>query len=132
MTRCGEARRVPARVLAPRRPGAVLLEAIVALVILAAAGTAMVTLAAESARAMDRAHVAERALARADAFFHAVALWPREDLDRHLGMHPQGPWLLRIERPMPTLYEATLLDSAGSRVLLRTTLYRPEAPDATP
>lgn len=138
MTPCGETRRAhtrPARARwqrATTRRGAVLLEAIVALVILAVAGTAVVTLAAESARAMDRAQEAAQAMGRADAFFHAVALWPREDLDRHLGTHPQGPWLLRIDRPTPTLYEAVLLDSAGGRALLRTTLYRQEAPDATP
>jgi type II secretory pathway pseudopilin PulG len=111
----------------PRR-GAALLEALVALVILASAGAAVTALAVESGRAVQRAHAAEAELRRADAFFTVVALWPREDLDRHLGDREQGPWRLRVERLRPTIYTISLADSVGARPLLRTALYRPEAP----
>ncbi len=117
------------------RVGAALLEALVAITILATAGIAMVALADESLRAIDRARSGEIALRHANAFLEAVALWPREDLDRHLGRRPEGPWLLAVERAFPTLYIVTLTDSSdriGAHPLLATALYRPEATHETP
>lgn len=107
------------------RAGAVLLEAIVALLILSVAGTAAVTLVGQSADAVRRAREADAEVRAAGAFLHAVSLWTHEDLDRRLGDRPQGPWRLRIQRPAPTLYEVVLVDSAGDRELLRTALFRP-------
>lgn len=114
------------------RPGVVLLEAIVAMTILAIAGGAVVALATDSARAVERAREADAATASASAFLDAIALWPREDLDRHLGARDEGGWQMIIDRPTPTLYAVTLADSAGKRVLLHTVLYRAEATNATP
>ena len=112
------------------RRGAVLLEAIVALTILAVAGAAVVALASDSARAVARAAAADETTQRASAFLDAVALWPREDLDRHLGARPEGEWRLIVERPTPTLYTVTLADSSASRSILRTILYRAEVKNA--
>jgi len=108
------------------RKGAILLEALVALVIMASAGAAVAALAVESGQAVHRTRSTEAELRRADAFFALVALWPREDLDRHFGEHQQGPWRLRVERPSLTIYAITLTDSLGARALLRTVLFRPE------
>lgn len=112
------------------RTGAVLLEVIVALTILALAGISAVSLASESARAMARAHEADESIARASAFFDAVALWTRDDLDRRLGEHAQGPWHLRVARPVPMLYVLSLSDSVRHAVVLETALFRPEVPSA--
>jgi type II secretory pathway pseudopilin PulG len=109
-----------------RRLGAALLEVLIALVILASAGASVAALAIESSRVVQRAHATEDELRRADAFFTVVTLWPREDLDRHLGDREQGPWRLRVERTLPTIYTVSLTDSLGTRVLLRTALYRQE------
>ena len=112
------------------RRGAVLLEAIVALTILAIAGAVIVALAADSARAIERAASADAATRRASAFLDAVALWPREDLDRHLGARPEGEWKLIVERPTQTLYTVTLADSTATKTILRTTLFRAEVKSA--
>lgn len=109
------------------RRGAVLLEAIVALAILSVAGTAAVTLVSQSMDSVRRARIADEEMRAANALFHGVALWTREDLDRRLGERPQGPWKLIVQRPAPTLYEVVLTDSALTHELLRTTLFRPEA-----
>jgi hypothetical protein len=114
------------------RAGAVLLEAMAALVILAVAGTAAVTMVSQSADAVRRAGEAEVESRAADDFFQAVSMWTRDDLDRRLGERPQGPWRLRIQRPAPTLYEVVLVDSAATREILRTSLYRPEPRRAEP
>lgn len=110
------------------RRGAVLLEAIVALTILAVAGTAAVTMVAGSADAVRRARDAGDEARRADAFLQAVSLWSRDDLDRRLGVRRQGEWRMYVERPALELYEVELADSTGARVLLRTALFRPEPP----
>ncbi|MGH7648291.1 MAG: hypothetical protein ACREND_09250 [Gemmatimonadaceae bacterium] len=108
-----------------RRTGMVLLEVIVGLTILAVSATTMVALADASLRAVARAQAADDAVARADDFFQAVALWPRADLDRHLGDRAEGAWQMRVDRPSRTLYTVTLYDSAG-RALLHTSLFRAE------
>ncbi|HSU93722.1 MAG TPA: hypothetical protein VLI43_08415 [Gemmatimonadaceae bacterium] len=114
------------------RGGVVLLEALVALVILATAGAAAVTMAAESAHDIQRIAAAERNLRAASAFLDVVSLWSRDDLDRHLGSRMQGVWMMRVDRPTPTLYVTSLTDTAMKVELLRTSLYRPELPRATP
>lgn len=114
---------------APRR-GAVLLEVVVALTILATGGVAMIALASQSMDSLRRATAAERETERASAFLHAVALWPRADLDRHLGDRPQGSWRLLVERSLPTLYTVSLTDSTGERTLITTALFRTEDDDA--
>lgn len=56
----------------------------------------------------------------------------REDLERRLGTHIQGPWLLDIERPVAQLYSIAVLDSTSKHALLNTVVYRavPVAPNA--
>ena len=75
---------------------------------------------------------------RASAFFDAVALWPRDDLDRHIGDRREGAWILTVTRPTTTLYVVVLRtapDSAAgrffSREILRTDLFRPEPASAS-
>ena len=112
------------------RPGVVLLEAIVALTILTVAALASVVMARQAVESVRRAEIAEADLRRASAFMDAIALWPRADLDRHLGNRAEGPWRLTIERPVPTLYLVALTDSLSRRELVRTALYRPLPPNA--
>lgn len=119
MTRRGEA-------------GAVLLEMLVALSLLAVAGTAAAVATAQGARAVAHARERDQELRAASAFMDAVALWPRADLDRRLGERQQGPWRLRVDRPDPRLYTLSLRDSVGAE-LLRTAVFRPDSiPDALP
>lgn len=108
------------------------MEVVVALTILATAGAAMIALSSQSIDSLRRARAAERETERASELLDAVALWPRSDLDRHLGERPQGPWRLVVERPLPTLYTITLTDSSGGRTLLTTALYRPQGDSAAP
>jgi len=115
-----------------KRRGLVLLEVIVALTIFSVAGVSVVTMAASALSAMARAHQADVASQHANHFFDAVSLWPRADLDRHLGDRSEGPWRLRVERPIPTLYVVSLRDSATDRILFATSLYRPEPLHAMP
>lgn len=121
--RCADQRRGLTRRRARR--GVVLFEVLVALTILAAIGASVVAFAAESGVAVARAREAEREMRRANALLTAVSLWPRADLDRHLGDRPEGPWSMRVDRLAPTLYSVVLSDSTRRRTILATMLYRP-------
>jgi type II secretory pathway pseudopilin PulG len=112
------------------REGIVLLEAIVALTILTVGMLATVGLMRQAIDSAERAERAEADVRRASAFMDAIALWPRADLDRHLGNRAEGPWRLEIDRPEPTLYLVALTDSLSDHELLRTALYRPEPSNA--
>ena len=113
------------------RPGVVLLETLVALAILGVAGASLAALAVGATDAVRRAHRLDDDVRRASAFLDVVALWPREDLDRHLGTHPQGAWILEVQHVAPTLYTVAIADSGDARPLLHTALYRAE-PYVTP
>ena len=108
------------------RGGVILLETLVALAILGTAGAALAALAVASTDAVRRAQQRDDDVRRAAAFLDIVALWPREDLDRHLGTHPQGEWRLDVQRVSPAMYTIAIADSGDTRPLLRTALYRAE------
>lgn len=112
------------------RSGAVLLEVIVAMTIFSIASTATLIRAAEARHAVVLSMASEDRRDAASAFLDHVVLWPRQDLDRHLGTHPQGPWWLDIERPVPELYTIAVLDSGSHQKLLDTAVYRatPQTP----
>ena len=109
-----------------RRRGAALLEVLVALVIITTAGASVAALASETARAVSHARDSELEIERARDFFEQVTLWPRDDLDRHLGTREQGLWRLDVEHIATALYSLVLTDSSGSHALLRTVVFRPE------
>ncbi len=109
-----------------------LLEVIVALAILGVAGAAAVTMSAESARAVARARATDSETRAASALLDAVALWSRDDLDRHIGDRRQGPWRMRVERPLTTVYLVTLADSSGAATILQTALFRADTANVAP
>jgi hypothetical protein len=123
---------VTRRATSTPRHGVVLLEALVAITILTIAGASAVVLATQATEAVRRAREADTESLAGSAFLDAVALWPREDLDRRLGDRRQGPWILRIDHRWPELYVLSLRDSLHSRELLRTSLFRPEPTRASP
>jgi type II secretory pathway component PulK len=106
------------------RRGAVLLEALIALAVLGTVGSAAAWSATESLRAVGHIHEREQAQRKAGRLLTAISLWPRADLDRHLGTSIQGPWRLRIDRPLVTIYDVSLIDTLSNAVLIRTSLYR--------
>lgn len=112
--------------------GAVLLEVLIALAILGTAGVELAVVTREALGAVERAQAAEADINEASALMAVVSLWSRADLDRHLGVRPEGRWRLILDRSQPTLYGVALADSASGRVVLQTTLYRPPVMDSVP
>jgi prepilin-type N-terminal cleavage/methylation domain-containing protein len=106
-----------------RRSGFSLLEALVALVIIAATASAASGMLGQSIVAVEHARSRESRLRDAGRFLDAVSLWTTGDLDRRLGDREQGPWRLTIQSLGSRLYSVELRDS--SEMLLKTVLYRP-------
>jgi type II secretory pathway pseudopilin PulG len=107
-----------------RRDGVVLLEALVAIAVLGTVASAAAWKTAETLHAVRRTHAREAEVRAAQRLMSAVYLWPRDDLDRHLGNRAQGKWTMRVDRVNATLYEIALIDTFSAGVLLRTTLFR--------
>lgn len=104
----------------------VLLEVIVALTIFVIAGLSASVWVRQTLLTVDHAHLAVDELEAASDYLDRIALWPREDLDRHLGTRLEGPWVVEVQHPTPTIYEVRIGDSASTQPLLRTWLYRAE------
>jgi Tfp pilus assembly protein PilV len=107
------------------RQGMVLLEVIIALTIFMIAGLSAAVWVRQTLLTVDHAHTAVDEMAAASDYLDRIALWPREDLDRHLGARREGPWTVQVARPTSTIYEVVIGDSS-SAPLLRTWLYRAE------
>lgn len=105
------------------REGAVLIEVIIAMSILFLSGLVSVHLTLEARTAVERATLREAELLAASQFMSVVWLWPREDLDRRLGIRTQGHWLLRIERTEPSLYSIAILDGLTHEPLVSSVRY---------
>ena len=106
--------------------GAVLLEVIAAMTLFAIAGVALLELAVQSDLAVSHVVMNRAELAQANVFLESVALWTRDDLDRHLGRHSEGQFALVVDRISSTLYHVLLTTShrGDEAPLLETTLYR--------
>ena len=109
--------------------GAVLLEVVVALAIVAVVGTTAVISLTQALSTLGHVQMREADLEEADAYLEIMSLWPRTDLDRRLGAHPHGPWIIVVRRSIPTLYHVALIDSLSGSELLATSLYRPARAD---
>src|SRR5688500_2969193 len=107
-----------------RRHGVVLFEALVAIAILGTIASAAAWKTAETLHAVRRTHAREAEVRAAQRLLSAVYLWPREDLDRHLGSRSQDRWTMRVDRVTGTLYEIALIDTVSAGVVLRTTVFR--------
>lgn len=107
--------------------GSALIEALVALMLVATVGVAVTGLLNGVERAEYAVGVREQATADAGRVLAAISLLSRNDLDRRLGQHRVGEFLVTVQRPERTLYRAAVAAADRPRAeLLVTLLYRPE------
>ena len=107
--------------------GTTLLEAMVAVAILAGAGTSLIAALDAGIRSEREARLRERSLLAAERVLSATALLDRNDLDRRLGRHPVGEFAVELQRPEPTLYRIAIAERGAPEVeTLVTVVYRPE------
>jgi hypothetical protein len=109
-----------------RRSGVVLLEALVALAILSAAGIALLALVTASLGAERGAREREQTLASADRVLAAMTLLKRDELDQRIGRRRIGEFMVEVQRPERTLYRIAVAEERAAEVeMLLTVVYRP-------
>jgi type II secretory pathway pseudopilin PulG len=109
------------------RQGVVLLEVLVALVVLSAAGLGVVSAVGAGLRGERDAQTREHVLAVEERVIAALTLLTREDLDRRIGPHPIGEFVVDVERPEATLYRIAIAQAASAHLEdLVTVVYREE------
>jgi type II secretory pathway pseudopilin PulG len=101
-----------------------LIEVMAAIAILSIAGAALLATTSEAIQRLDRARQSEAELGSAERLLGMVTLWPRDDLDRRLGVRRQGQWLLEIERESSSLYVVTVRDTVSRAALISTAMHR--------
>jgi Tfp pilus assembly protein PilV len=117
-----------------RRAGSALIEVIVAIVLLATAGTGLVTLLGQTSRTMRTTLESERLTHRASEELNRFALLDRAGLLARAGRFRSRGWTIDVEPDGNGLFDLTIAESDTTRLLLTTTLYRPalETTNATP
>ncbi|MCC6317236.1 MAG: hypothetical protein IT361_06035 [Gemmatimonadaceae bacterium] len=105
-----------------RRPGVVLLDALLALVLVAVVSLGAFDLLRQSMRAREATSDHARRLREVDRLLSSVAMWPRGELDLHLGRRRQGTWWLDIQRSERGLYRVSIVDGRSGRAWLSTVL----------
>ncbi len=113
--------------------GVVLLEVLVAVAILSASGLALVSLVTAGLRAEWDARGRERTLATEERLLAGLTLLNRRDLDRRLGRHSLGEFVVDVQRAERTLYRIAIAEgrSPGGVEALVTVVYRREASDGS-
>lgn len=107
--------------------GVALLEVLVALVMLSAAGIAYAGLVSAGLHAERVARERERLLETEERVLAALTLLKRDELDRRLGQHAVGEFIIDVERPERALYRVALAQEESPEVEdLVTVVYRPE------
>ena len=116
----------------PGRRGAALLEVLVALAIVFAAGAAATGAVQAALAGESRSARVEAELADADRLLTALTLLTRSDLDLRLGVRTVGDWRVEVLRPRKELYRISVLPpaepssrQAAKLPLLVTLVHRP-------
>ena len=116
------------------RRGSALVEVLIAIVLLATAGTGLVTLLGQTSRSMRTTLESERLVRRASAELDRLVLLDWTGLRALAGRSRSRGWTLDVQPVGGGLFDIAIAESDTSRALLRTTLYRPrpDSSDATP
>lgn len=106
--------------------GAVLLEALAALLVVAVAGSALLMQASAHVDAYQMVRDREREVARAAQVLAETALLDREALVMHLGRRSRGGFSVTVSRPRSDLFRVAVARAdAPDAELLATALHRP-------
>lgn len=106
--------------------GVTLVEVMVALVMVTVAGLATVEQLGAAIRHIRLLTLEEDRIDSAHRALSAMTLLRRAELDRRIGSHPVGEFVVAIQRPDPELYRIAVSELRMSeRPLLVTVLYRP-------
>lgn len=116
------------------RRGSALIEVLIALVLLATAGTGLIALLGQTAHAMRSTLETERTTRRAAAELDRLTLLDDAELSASLGRGTSRGWMIDISTSAVGVFDVRIAESDTSGTLLQTTLYRPrsDSSNATP
>lgn len=114
------------------RRGVALLEAMVALTLLATAGLAWMTLAAQTSTSLETALEREQQVQAAAALMGRYARLSAADLESSAGRRRDAGLEVRVTIAARDLYEVSIVDPRSRTALIDAAFFRPsaEAPDA--
>ena len=107
------------------RCGAVLLEVIVGLAIVAVSGTALASAVGDALHREREMLRRERELIAMERVLAATSLLTGEELAQRLGERRVGEFLVVVSRPAPELYQVGVTAGARAGATLATLVYRP-------
>jgi Tfp pilus assembly protein PilV len=114
------------------RPGAALIEALIATVLLATTGIALVTLLGQTEHSMRSVRTSERQIRDASEHLDRLVLLNRADVIAREGQSSFAGWTLSVTALGSGLFDIAIAPTDTSRSLLQTTIYRPDTADAQP
>jgi Tfp pilus assembly protein PilV len=112
------------------RRGTAMIEAVIAIVMLAVAGTGLITLLGQTRHSMRTLRESERAIRAASAQLDRLVLLDRGDLVAREGRSSNDGWSIRIAQIDVALFDVSVAPSDTSAALLSTTVYRPDSSNA--
>lgn len=110
------------------RRGSALVEVLVAIVLLATAGTGLITLLGQTSHTMRSVLESERLVRRASEELDRFVLLDRAALNARAGRSRDHGWTLDVVPLGGNLFDVRIAESDTTRVLLETTLYRHATP----
>lgn len=108
------------------RRGVALIETLIALVLLAFAGTGMVSLLAQTLNRDHDVHAREAETADAARLLGAIAVLPRSDLVDRIGVAREPALWLEVDQRSASLFDVVVRDTLRRTELVQTTLFRPD------
>jgi Tfp pilus assembly protein PilV len=112
------------------RRGAAMIEAVIAVVMLAVAGTGLITLLGQTRHSMRTLRESERATRDASVELDRLVLLDRTDLVAREGRSSSEGWSIRVTQIDAALFDVSIAPSDTSATLLNTTVYRPDTSNA--
>lgn len=109
------------------RRGSAIIDALVAVTILGSSGVVLLGLLGQTAKTLRNARESERTMTGASEQLNWIAVQSRETLHAMLGRTTVHGWTFDVAAESATLFDVSIAESDTTRVLLRTTLYRPDS-----
>ncbi|MDB4878324.1 MAG: hypothetical protein JWM41_4770 [Gemmatimonadetes bacterium] len=109
------------------RSGAAIIEALVAMVMLAVAGTALIALLGQTRHSMRTLRDSEKLTREASAQLDRLVLFDRAELAAREGRYTLAGWSMSVTQVAPALFDVFVARTDTGAALLGTTLYRPDS-----
>lgn len=109
------------------KTGAAIIEVLVALVVLAVAGTGLVAMLGQTQASVNLTHRREHELAPAAELLDEALTLSHGELEARVGSTRRRGLVFTIVVAAPSLYGLEVADTASTVALLRTALYRPDS-----